>query len=630
VTLLELAAQAVDGLPPVGRWAFRPGLNALVGPPPSAEGVLRSLLALLFPEAVAFPGSPGARAGVTFLGADGGTYRLVGGVGIEVVLSKLDVATNKFVSMQAEGGIARVLRGLGLPERRLFEPLFWFAPPPPPAPSPDSRTDQIVEFSPEAPTGSGSGRGIESKLSALMTTGEGDRPKPRGLRELRQRLAEVEVEERTATELEQLQFQLDGMQQKLFQIEDTLKGVERLRADQDKASRELSLLPLVTEEAVKQVQRLPQLIQKRDDTLKRITDERASLEADGVSDPSLASLGQDRMFVGAVTIGAGSVAAAVIGSSFTPELRLLALLDIPGFGLAVLRACQHISQIRKQQGVGRQLSLLTDRESRTNKAFDSESRDAKALMKQLGVETVGELEERLAVRKSLMDRQQECADKLAAAERDENVQSALASRDQLRQQVTEQEAKLSGFGGYRRDAGEVRSELEELHVEIARLGGAAPDDIHLVDDSRPPPDAMAALLRPAGELFGMTPAMLLQTIKDRAAQYISVLSDRRYSTPAYGPDGGVTLARVGAEPIPMSQVPPEDQDPCLWSLRLALAERYLSNHKLFMVVDERIAGEDGARRQLLVRLLQGISRAAQVLWLGNAVGSAANHTVQLG
>ena len=220
--------------------------------------------------------------------------------------------------------------------------------------------------------------------------GEGERPKQRGLRELRQRLAEVEVEERAAQELEQLQFQLDGMQQKLFQIDDTLKGVERLRVDQQKATHELSLLPVVTQEAVAQVQRLPQLIQKRDDTLKRIADERATLEGDGTAAPTLASLGQDRMFVGAISIGAGSVAAAVIGSGFNPDLRMLALLDIPGFGLAVLRACQHISQVRKQQGVGRQLSLLTDRESRTNKAFDSELRDAKALMKQLGVETVGE------------------------------------------------------------------------------------------------------------------------------------------------------------------------------------------------------------------------------------------------
>ena len=130
----------MEGLPPVGRWAFRPGLNALVGPPPAAEGVLRSLLALLFPEALAFPGAPGARAGVTFLGTDGGTYRLVGGVGIEVALSKLDTSTNRFVPMQAEGGIARVLRGLGLPEQRLFEPLFWFAPPPPPPP------DVPIEF----------------------------------------------------------------------------------------------------------------------------------------------------------------------------------------------------------------------------------------------------------------------------------------------------------------------------------------------------------------------------------------------------------------------------------------------------------------------------------------------------
>ena len=212
MTLLEIAAQGVEGLA-AGRWSFRPGLNAVAAPPAAAAGLSRVLQALFFPEAEAFAGPAGARAGITFLAADGTTYRLVGGVGLEVTLSQLDVASSRFLPIQAEGGVPKVLRGLGVPERRLFGPLFLFTPDaaraPGAAPSPVP-----AEGLPQAAP---SGRGIESKLSEL-TAASNVPQKPRSLRDLRARLAEVEVEEKSAQDLEQLQFQLDGLQQKLFQI----------------------------------------------------------------------------------------------------------------------------------------------------------------------------------------------------------------------------------------------------------------------------------------------------------------------------------------------------------------------------------------------------------------------------
>ncbi|MHB8420215.1 MAG: ATP-binding protein [Myxococcales bacterium] len=619
MTLLELAAQGIEGLP-AGRWSFRPGLNAVAASPEAAAGLGRVMQALLFPETVAFSGAAGARAGVTFLGADGATYRLVGGIGLEVALSQLDPATSRFVPMPVEGGGPRILRGLGLPERRLFAPLLWFAPaeakPPPATPG-------------EVPSGTPSGRGIESKLSQL-TAAASVPQKPRTLRDLRARLTEVEAEEKSASELEELQFQLDGLQQKLFQIEDTLKGVERLRSDRDQATQELAKLPAITEEAVAQVKRLPQLIQKRDETLKRIADERLALDEAAQGGGSLASLGQDRLFVVGMSVGALSVAGAVVGSGFVPDLRWVALLDIPFFGVATLRLCQQLGAMRSRQGVSRKAALLADREGRTAKTFEAESKEARALMKTLGVEAVTELEERLATRTALLERQQQALERLGAVEVDPEIQQAVASRDQLRQQVEGLEAKLAGFGGYRRDPGEVRQELEELRTEVAKLGGTEPTDIKLALDGRPPPDEAAALLHGAGELFAMTPAMLLSTVRDRAAQYVGALTERRFGGPAFGPDGGVTFARTGAEPLPFSLLPAADRDPCLWALRLVLAERWLSNHRLFLWFDERLAAEDEPRRQLLARILQGLARNVQVVWLGGTAQPLANHAVTVG
>ncbi len=616
MVLLELAAQGLDGLG-AGRWPFRPGLNAVSGAPAASEAVVRVLVGLFFPETQPFGGPAGARAGVTFVAANGGTYRLVGGTGTEVALSKLDDATSRFMPVETGGGVSRQLRNLGLPERRLFEPLFFFAEVPS---APAAQAEPTIG-------GGGSGRGIESRLAEL--TADIAETKPKTLFELRQRLSEVEAEERSAHELEQLQFQLDGLQQRLFQAEDSVRAVDQARSEFERIGQELGKMPAVSEEAVAQVARLPQLVQKRDETLRRIAEERLAISPDG-GRASLAALGQDRLFVASLGVGAGSLAAAVLGSSFLPGMRWLALLDIPGLGVAVFRACQQLSALRRQEGAARKLALLDEREQRTQRAFAAEAKEAQALMKALGAEGAAELEQRLAERAAMLERQGQASAKLAASERDEGVRAAMAARDDLRREVAELEAKLAAFGGYRRDAAEVRREATALRDEIARQGGAEPADIELSEDGRPPPDEAAALFRRAAEVFGMTPAMLLQTVRDRAAQYVGALSERRYGAPAFLPDGSVALSRPGSEALPFAQVAEADRRPCLWGLRLVLAERYLFSHRMFLVIDERIAGLDPARGQLLARMAQGLARAAQVIWLGESAASLASHAVVLG
>ncbi|MHB1843814.1 MAG: ATP-binding protein [Deltaproteobacteria bacterium] len=611
--LLELAAQGIEGLPASGRWSFRPGLNAVVGAP--APGLIKALLALFFPETESLSGGGGARAGATFLADDGVTYRLVGAVGGEIGLSRLDPATSRFVPVAVPGGLAKSLQALGLPERRHFEPILLFTGPVAPPAAPSAAL--------QAPP---AGARIENKLSELTQGLE--KPRPKGIREVRQRLAEVEAELRGAEEIERQQFQIDGIQQRLFQSEDALKEVERLSQERAALEGELEKLPPLTEELVEQVKKLPQLIQRRDELVKRIAEEREALGELGMGGAPLASLASDRGFVGGVLVGAGGIALAIAGSGFSPSMRWAALLDVPGFGYAVLLACLRLSAARRSQGAERKLAMLAEREARGQRAFEVEAKGAQALMKSLGADGVGELEERLAARTALLERRDAVRHRCETLESDPATQTAMASRDSLRAQLAELEAKLAQ-SGYRRDGGEIRHELEELRAELGRLGGSMASDLSLSIDGPPPPDPVAALFREAGELFGMTPAMLLQTVRDRAGQFVAALTERRWGAPSFAPDGGVSLARSGADPIPFGQLPELDQRLAMWAIRLVLAERLLSNKKLFLIVDEPSSGLDEARLQLVSRMSQALGRHAQVLWLGSTALPLADHTVQV-
>lgn len=618
LTLLEVAVQGVAGLPNTARFALRPGFNQFEGTPEAEDAFSRALWALLFAD-LAFATGPSARAALSFLAGDGATYRLLAAVGAPPVLSRLGAGGGKFESVTPDGGIGRLLREWGLPERRLFEALFLLSAPP---------TAAKAASSSRSGPGPDSGPRIESKFAELadqlsqakVLTDPG---------EIRARLREVEREDREASEMETLQFQVDGLQQQLFQAEDALKIFDQLSADVARVEKDLAAMPTVSEDLVAQVKRLPQLTLKRDEALKRVVDERLELEQLG-GEVTLAGLASDRLFAGSILTGAACLALAIVASPASPGMRWISLGDVPAFGIAAAMAIQRLSDIRRTQGVGRKLDLLQEREARIQKAFETESRDVIALMKSLGVEGIAELEDRLAARNVLLQRRAEADAQLKRAEAEDAAEGRRVLRDRLRTQVAEIEQQLAGFGGYRRDRGEIRKEQDDLKGALAKLSGGTGSGLETaLDDDGPPKDDGAGLLRHAGEVLAMSPAMTLQTIRDRLTQYLGALSNRQFSGANFAPDGRLLLLPPGGEAVPFAQLPPLEQRAALAALRLCLVERYLQNHRLFVICDERSDGLDAQRRDLCVKLLKGLTRFGQVLWIGQAGAAAADHRVSL-
>jgi hypothetical protein len=617
LTLLELAVQGVAGLQESGRFTLRPGLNALGGTDRASQAFLQTLEALLFADGPQLSGGPGAKAALTFLAGDGQTYRLVGVGNGSRAMSRLDSTAGRFVPQPADPPAAKLLRDLGLPERRLFEQLFLLSGPLPVAPVPVERPAELRAASP----------GIESRFAELVDQMGANKPStPAAIRE---RLTQVEKEDSDAAEIESLQFQLDGLQQQLFQAEDALKGLEGLEAEVKRLDADLASLPDVGDEKLALIKRLPNLAQKREEALKRLTEERITLEQHK-DVGSLAGLTKHRLFVASLIVGAAAIAVAVAGSTLVPAIRFIALLDIPAFGISAVVVVRRLSEMRQHEGVGRKLALLAEREGRIQKTFAVEAREATSLMKSLNLDDISAAEEAVGRRAAVAKRRDDARTKLERAQAEDAAAGRRTLRDRVRAEVTDFEEKLTAFGGYRRDRAEIRRELDSLRAELSKLTGGALGDMELsLDDSRAADEA-AALFRQAAELFAMTPGMLLTTVKDRASQLVFGLTDKRCGAIGFAPDGQVTLQRSGEASLLFSGLAPKDKGLVLLAARLAFAERYLASHHLFVFIDEKNAGLDELRGQLVLKLLKGLSRSAQVLWTGQTAVPIADQRVQLG
>jgi len=215
-----------------------------------------------------------------------------------------------------------------------------------------------------------------------------------------------------------------------------VKALDQMDKDLAECQAGLAALPEVTEEHLAQLQRLPQGLQRRDEAVKRIDEERETLEANGATgageQATLSSLSRHPRFIAAVSMGAGAVVAAIVGSTFVPEARFLALLDVPFFGGATLIACRRLQQMRNHEGRARKLALLAEMEARAQKTFEAESKSVQQLMKALDVESPEALEDRLAARGKLLSRRDELLLRKQEADKTDTFRAAREARDQLR------------------------------------------------------------------------------------------------------------------------------------------------------------------------------------------------------
>jgi hypothetical protein len=268
VIFLELAAQGIRGVAPAGgRATLRPGYNVV-----AADGaVLRRLLeALLFPdgkELEPLPRAPGGpanaalRAGLTLIGDDRITYRLVREFGGVAQLHRFDGAKRSFALVAQDlTEIAGVLKG------------------PAGAPSPERFATLLTLSAAELPSkqgGAGSSSSLQTSPRASLSPAQ-----------LQKKISDLKVEHAKAKIAEKLQYQQDGLQSRAFKLDETLKagaklkeGLERAQADQRALEPVVAVLSRLGDAEAK-LAAFEKASSKREEALGRVATEREALEAE--------------------------------------------------------------------------------------------------------------------------------------------------------------------------------------------------------------------------------------------------------------------------------------------------------------------------------------------------------------
>ncbi|MBX5483493.1 MAG: chromosome segregation protein SMC [Myxococcaceae bacterium] len=615
--LLELVAQGLRGCSPTTRAALSPGYVVLR--PPGAEPVPLAgvISALLYSDGrggdVAFraAGAAFGKAGVTLQGNDLGTYRVVRELGGAGSLQRLNKTTQKFeLVTQDTLEMGQFLRGqVGAPGKSAFEQLF----------SLDAHSFPSKRPKPAPKPGASGERKLPSLATSVAVTAATDIPAAEA------KLAELQKELELSKEIDKLQFRQDGLASEMFELEAKLKGTEGLKAAIAETQRLCDEAPTpeslgLPHDIVARCERYPALVQKRDEALARLQAEKggddAAMPAPAAQRYVPEPFFRDPRFLGGAGVG---VLVLVLGMALRAGIgRYVALLDIPAFGFAALVALKWVDDLQGAQRSGRKEGMLAAREKKILEEFEQEAQQVKAAMRQLSVESPQEVIDLLSQRALYAERLHELKTQLAAMESDPEFAQAAqryaalkAESDAISQQLQER------AGGYVRDPREVEREIQRVResIELARNGpppqpespAATPAPGGGFEDPTPGVFALAA------DLFQLDVPSLAALIKDRCAQYVAALCDRRYVGVEVDHKANATLIAPDRR-VPASDLPAKDLDLYYLALRLTLVEKHSAKMKLPLVIDDVLgAVVEEARLPLLGRMLKHLGTLTQVL-----------------
>jgi hypothetical protein len=600
VLLLEIAAQGVKGVAPAGgRITLRPGYNVV-----DADGaVLRRLVeSLLYPgprdgdaipRAAPGPAGPGGapmRAGATLVGNDQVTYRVVREFGASCQLHRFDPQKRAFALVSqdpAEIGLF-LASTAGIPARQKLGALLSLA----------------AADLPSKVGGTGLAAGAAAAAPRRHATPE----------QVQKRLAELQVELERADKAEKLQYRLDGLQSRLFKLEEALREGARIQEGMESAGAAIAELARVEEVATRlgdadaRIAAFGKAAGRRDEALARVAEERAAIEAlEAGGGPSLWS---HPAFLGAAGAGVVLFGLGVVGAVQGSGLRYAALLDIPAFGAAGWAAWRRIDVLEARSRVTRRRKLVEERERKALEQFERDTGEVRQALQALGAQGVPELQEQLGKLSAARSARAEWQERLAAWEAQPETRDAREEKARTEEEMREVEAGLSAeAGGYVRDPRSIESEMARLEQEAA----APPPE----EPAGPPPAAPAVeplrglLERAAGEL-SLTSSALARGLQARASQALAALSGQRLSGLAVD-DRGNLMALVSGRPQPSLGLPPADRDLCFLSLRLALLEQGLAGARAVALADDAFAGLPEAARRIAARLLKQAARPGQLV-----------------
>jgi len=470
------------------------------------------------------------------------------------------------------------------------------------------------------------------------------------------KLKELREELKTAEVVDELQYEIDGLQHNLFDLESKRKSTEQFDEFIEAAKEQLEKYPAFA--------RLPQNMDERLDRYNGLHAMQAK-EVEAVDNEALEFedelnalalypplWNQQPFQAGAIGLGVGILLFAATPFLDMSWLRLLgAVVSCAGVVGMVLNAFSHVSRTSRLHELQAKMEELEEKKSQIIKRFEVEMGVINKLMNDTDSDSIDELKNKLQKYRELDERCRAAREKKKKLVKDVDLEKLAREEAELKDKIEKLEEKLRGYPPLSMDINTMRKEIKRLEkviratnpnspllkeaepekkgagLDVPEVGAPSPADSRgdssgtrvLRRKTLHPHTASQTyeqLIQASAKLLQTERNKLIRHVQDRLNLYIQAFFNKRYREVRIEPDGSIALKDASAGRwVDFENLTPAARDTAYLALQITLLELAIQRKSLPVILDNPIGRLDETAAIIAAKALKRVSERSQVILL---------------
>ncbi len=634
--IIELAIQGIRRFNTALRFTIKDGYNVFFGPSECGKTTLfETILAILDKkfcdeknktfitwDAV---GSP-SRAGLVFkVGSD--TLRIVKDFTNSSTILSRSAGEGKFepLSREADWIHDHLVSTLGLPGGEILRDLLLsstleYERFKSPAPTPVATTEAL-SLSGTEETSHEENNGYELSEKIYYSSGNYDEEEA-----IRKRIEQLQEELILVEQMEKIQFQVDGLQSQVFEIETKLKEVKVIDekiADIDKELDKLKAVENMPEGIDLKIKSLKEQDEAKNKELLTLNKELQYAKQE-LNKYTGIPFYKEKTFIAGVSTAIPFLIAQFVLTVVTENplvetiTKFFPIIWLSGWGLLLYTAWNEISRRDKEKKAQKRLKEAQDRIKTVEKKYEVEAVLLKNLLQQAQLSSADDLLDALENIKMLKEEKKRLEEEKKAIRAKYNLEGLLNQKRELENTIKENEKRLLEVGGFSNDPNEIRKEIQRLTATISPQKEAKkptvkkrqPVSISLPVSYESP---LLHILKLASDSMKKSKSETLGIAEELLKNNLDHLTGGMYTTLHLKDNDEVLAVTKDGRELQWKELSPSSREAIYYGLKFTMLEKIIEFNPLPIILDEPIVFSDETRIIEFAKLLRKLSEKTKVI-----------------
>ena len=432
-----------------------------------------------------------------------------------------------------------------------------------------------------------------------------------------QKFRELLAEQKVLETVKSLEFDLDGLQGKLFEITDKLNKVKAKEEEgktviaefnEYRIMESLSDFPPDIEKRLNDFDKL----QDRKDSELRSLDSRLGLLVNNLAGTRVEPILKDWKFIASLAM----LVATFAGVFLMARFRFAFLGGF--FVFLVLGGLRLINFYRKTDAtekIEQEIKKAGEEKSVIDKKFDIETSIVRKFLKKIGVGSAEEALDMIKKHRELKGNVNEDQKSFEALKKSLDYEAALKKRDELSKEIAQKEDRLRSMPSASMDSNDLAKEVDFLRREIGEENLLKYDSSKEGDSS--PGDPYSLLIYQASSVLNIGVAKLIDVLKKSFCVNLKIISGNLFSDAVWGDQGPEAFKIAGTKEIKDTRLLADDENlAAFFALQFTLLQLLVKTLAMpVLVFGEMGSGSYSLNKQTFMQAIGHLSKTAQVVHL---------------